>query len=128
MVEVGSAAARDKFDGEPPFCSCRATWRRRELADGLADEIELFQGQLARWGGSGGADTAGACCGRQLAATADLTVALCGARGGRGGSAVQEETGRAGCSWPRAKTGAGWAAARRSGSVHARAKHALWHA
>ena len=37
------AAAVDK-NGEPPFYSCRATWRRRARADELADELELFQG------------------------------------------------------------------------------------
>ena len=30
--------------GEPPFCSCRGTWRRRELGDTLVDELELFKG------------------------------------------------------------------------------------
>ena len=55
----------------------------------------------------------GPACGRQLAATADLTVALWGARGGRGGFGVQKETWRAGCGWPRARTGAGRDAAAR---------------
>ena len=30
--------------GEPPFCSCRGTWRRRELGDTLVDELVLLQG------------------------------------------------------------------------------------
>ena len=30
--------------GEPPFCSCRGTWRRRELGDTLVDELALLQG------------------------------------------------------------------------------------
>ena len=85
--------------------------------------MDCSKGQLARWSGSGGAATAGACCGRQLAATADLTVALWGARGGRGGVAVQEDTWRASCCWPRARTGAGRDAAARA---HVRAKRTLW--
>ena len=65
------------------------------LADAFADEIELSQVQLARWEGSGGAAMAGACCGRPLVATADLTAALQSSRGGsaaRGG--VGASTGR----------------------------------
>ena len=32
-----------KNASEPPFCSCRATWRRRALGDELADELGLLQ-------------------------------------------------------------------------------------
>ena len=77
------------------------------------------RGQLARWSGSGGAATAGACCGRQLAAMADLTVALWGARGGLEGSGKRVRTGRG----PGVSKGQGQDAAAR---VHARAKRALW--
>ena len=48
------------------------------------------RGQLARWSGSGGAAMAGACCGRPLVATADLTAALWSSRGG---SAAREGAG-----------------------------------
>ena len=84
------------------------------------------RGQLARWSGSGGAATAGACCGRQLAAMADLTVALWGARRWPGRLYGEGGVGCDGCEWPRVSTGAGRAAARRGGSVRARAKFALW--
>ena len=43
-VEVGSEAAGDKDDGEPPPCSVRASWRRRELADERGDKLALFPG------------------------------------------------------------------------------------
>ena len=42
--------AGDKFVGEPPPCSGRASWRRRELEDTREDEAELFQGQVASGG------------------------------------------------------------------------------
>ena len=48
------------------------------------------RGQLARAGGLGGAVHGRACCGRPLAAVADLTAALWGSRGG---SAAREGAG-----------------------------------
>ena len=67
-----------------------------------------------------------ACCGRPLAATADLMVALWGSRRWSGGSAMREESGRAGSARGGTRTGAGrrqWDAATQA---HARAKRALW--
>ena len=43
-MEVGSEAAGDKDDDEPPPCSVRASWRRRELADERGDKLALFLG------------------------------------------------------------------------------------
>ena len=51
-----------------------------ELADAFRRVPYCSRGKLVRVYGLGGAATAGACCGRQLAAMADLTVALWGAR------------------------------------------------
>ena len=73
------AAAEDKFVGEPPPCSVRASWRRRELEDTREDEDELFQGQVASGRGLGGTDLAEARCGRRRAAKA-LTAVLQGTR------------------------------------------------
>ena len=67
-----------------------------------------------------------ACYGRPLAATADLMAALRGSRRWSGGSAMREESGRAGSARGGTRTGAGrrqWDAATRA---HARAKRALW--
>ena len=52
------AAAVDKFTGEPPLYSSRASWRRRELEDTREDEAELFQVQVASGRGLGGTDLA----------------------------------------------------------------------
>ena len=65
----------DKFVGEPPPYSVRASWRRRELEDTREDEAELFQGQVASWRGLGGTDLAEVHYGRRRAAKA-LTATL----------------------------------------------------
>ena len=72
-------AAGDKDDGEPPPCSVRASWQRRELGDTQEDEDEMFQGQVASGRGLGGTDLAEARCGCRRAAKA-LTAVLQGTR------------------------------------------------
>ena len=44
---AGSAVV-DKNDGESPFCSCRASWRRRARPDEHVDELGLFTGGSRR--------------------------------------------------------------------------------
>ena len=44
--------------------------------------LDCSREQVASRGGSGDADRARSCCGRPLAAVADLTAALCGSRDG----------------------------------------------
>ena len=116
-MEVGSEAAGDKDDGEPPPCSVRASWRRRELEDTREDEAELFQGQVASGRGLGGTDLAEARCGRRRAA-----------KGSDGGAA-----GHQGCLACSGEKGSAWRGsvvwakpgARRGGSGAARAKRVL---
>ena len=48
--------AGDKDDGEPPPCSVRASWQRRELADERGISLRCSLGQVASPGGFGGAD------------------------------------------------------------------------
>ena len=91
--------------------------------DGLADGIALFQGQLARWGGSGGAVR-----GRSpLWPAASRRGRPDGGAVGRQGRLCDEGGVRCvGWKRERTRTGAGrrqWDAAAR---VHARAKRALW--
>ena len=64
--------------------------------------LSCSRGQLASAGGSGGAVHGRGCCGRPLAAVADLTAVLLGARGlagscermRSGGAALQASKGR----------------------------------
>ena len=80
------------------------------------------RGQVASAGGSGGDVHGTGCCGRPLAAAADLTVALWGS------SVVSAVEGSAGMQTVRVQRPerAGVSAEGRDSSVRARAKRALW--
>ena len=109
-------AAGDKDDGEPPPCSVRASWRRRELADERGDKLALFPGAGGepgwlgrRWPEQG--------CRAAVAASPWLAgdaARLCLARCGEGEHAACEGTRRAGCGRSRAGVSAGRDAAARA--------------
>ena len=117
-----STAARDKI-GKPPFCCCRAIWRRRGLADKAADELEMFKGAASErwWLGRRRPRQ------RLLWPHASHRCRPDGGAVGRQGRLCSEGgVGRAGCARGVARTSAGrrqWDAAARA---HARAKRALW--
>ena len=102
-----------KFACEPPYCAAGRRGGGWSAPGAIDESSTIHGGELARCGGRGGAAHGGGGCGRGHAAKRVLVAALWGARGGRGGFGVQKETWRAGCGWPRARTGAGRDAAAR---------------
>ena len=83
----------DKIAGEPTFCSCRGTWRRRGLGDTIVDELAKLKG--AGGGVAWAAPTAAeARCGRRCAAKSSVGGAV-GCQGGLAGSCERMRSGGA---------------------------------
>ena len=84
------AAAVDKNAGDRRSVAAGRRGSDERVSTSLWMSSGCSRGQLARAGGLGGAVHGRACCGRPLAAVADLMAALWGSRGG---SAVREGAG-----------------------------------
>ena len=110
----------DKLDGEPSFCCCRGTWRRRALADELVDDFGLLQraagarvwlGRRRPWQGLLWPAASGH--GRPDGGAVEFQERLCG-EGGVGACRLRVGKGQNEREWDAATR------------AHARAKRVLW--
>ena len=91
---IGSTAAVDR-NGEPLFCSLQRDVSRLGMAAEASRQAGTASGASWRARVARAAPSmAGACCGRPLAAMADLTAALWGSKGGLEGSGERARPGR----------------------------------